>query len=154
MVCFISHDPSSTRLAVMELRRPSCMEKWWWLWASEALGPGGGAKLCRGGRPELEGHDGWLGSWSCGPGSPREICRPLNFHIEICFRSCERSVGCGRLDLHHRFPCWSRSFKFISGPAKTTATAYWWTYKHLDRAWLNEANKTMILLFFSIRKTF
>lgn len=61
-MCFIPYDPSSTRLAVMGLRRPSCMEKWWWPWESEpltgmmeALGPGGGAKLCRGGRPELEG---------------------------------------------------------------------------------------------------
>lgn len=75
---------------------------------------------------------GWPGSWRCDPESPREIYHPPNFHIEICFRSRVRSVGCGRLDLLHRFPCWSRSLKFISKTAKTKMTAC--TYKHLDCA--------------------
>lgn len=67
----VSYDPSSTRLAVMGLRRLSCMEKWWWLselltGMMQPLGPGGGAKLCRGGRPELEGmrRAGLMEVWS------------------------------------------------------------------------------------------
>lgn len=106
---------------------------WWRRW------PRAEEQSCAGGADLNWDPWGWLGSWSCDPESPREICHPLNFHIEICFR--ERWVGCGRLDLHHRFLCWSRSFKFVSRTADTKITAYACTYKHLDCALLNVANK-------------
>lgn len=83
---------------------------WWRLWCQVEQSCAGVADLNWRAR-------GCLGSWKCVPGSPQEICHPLNFHIKIYFRSHERSVNCGRLDLRPHFPCWRTSFSFIGRPA-------------------------------------